>query len=320
MKESQVLDILTKAGFRPKKRGENISIRCPLAPYTPLHRGSRDSRPSMGIKVMGGAVLVNCFTCQFKSRQLSWLFKRLNSHNRHWGGAVTACLEMERESLGSGLADLQKRGYGGSTKEELKPFDESIYAPYSRVFHKYWLSRGVSLETGKRWDVGLDRERGRVLVPFRCPKGKLWGAVGGSFTGSKPKYINYWRMKKGLQLMGSQLIKRSKKIVITEGMVDAMLADQALINAGLGDTYGVVSVLGASLTEAQGRILNSIASEVILAFDNDEAGRLGQRSAQKTIGKSLLVRTVTQAQGRKDFGESTQEEIVEVIRKSKLLI
>ena len=127
-------------------------------------------------------------------------------------------------------------------------------------------------------------------------------------------------MKKGLQLMGSQLIKRSKKIVITEGMVDAMLADQALINAGLGDTYGVVSVLGASLTEAQGRILNSIASEVILAFDNDEAGRLGQRSAQKTIGKSLLVRTVTQAQGRKDFGESTQEEIVEVIRKSKLLI
>ena len=40
--------------------------------------------------------------------------------------------------------------------------------------------------------------------------GNLWGAVGRSYVGATPKYMNYWEMKKGTQLLGAQRNQKLK--------------------------------------------------------------------------------------------------------------
>jgi len=319
-KEQAILDILSKSNLRPRQGADNISIPCPLAPYTPLHKGNWDSRPSMGIKVTESSVLVHCFTCGFRSGQLSYLYSRLAHADSRWQTAFEAVKEMETKYLANGLMSLKKQGFYQKKVQKDQPLDESLFQPYARKFAPYLQRRGITLETGKRWDVGVDQDKHRAIIPVRDIKGQLWGAVGRSYNGAMPKYLNYWEMKKGTQLMGAQLIKEAKTTVIVEGTLDAMLADQAIRSNGLDSEYNVVSILGASLSETQAHKLVGCSNSVIVALDADQAGERGTKRAKDLLGNRLLTRFASiGAIGKKDFGDCSEQEIVSVIQNSKLI-
>lgn len=318
-KQQAVLDILQRCNFRVRQGAQNLSIPCPLAPYTPLHRNNHDSHPSMGIKVTEGAVLVNCFTCRFKSGQLSYLFSRLNSHDSRWGSALDAVLELEKQYLALGIQNLKSMGLYRDHTPKPKSIDESFFEPFARKFAPYLQRRGITLETGKRWGVGVDVEQKRAVIPVRDFSGKLWGAVGRSYANETPKYMNYWEMKKGTQLLGAQLIKTAKTTVIVEGSLDALLADQAIQQAGLGDQYHVVSILGAVLTEDQANLLVRCSNDVLIALDADEAGQRGLAKAKELLSTRLMTKVANIASvGKKDFGECTSQEIISVLQSATL--
>jgi len=321
-KELAVLDLLSKSGFRTRVGASNISIPCPLAKYSPLHKRSYDVKPSMGIKVTESAVLVNCFTCGFKCGQLSYLYKRLASHNQKaWSVALNKCHELEKQFLELGLSNLSKTGYFKKPEPPPQPIDESEWAQYGNMFSKYFLSRNITLETGKRWGVGVDQIRNRAMIPIRDFKNNLWGAVGRAINPGKhdPKYFNYWQFKKSDHLLGSQLIKSHKKIVVVEGSMDAMRADQAIMNAGMQDQYGVVSILGSKLSDKQAEILIKCSLEVVLAFDYDQAGYDGMLQAHKKLNKKIMTSVCCIGDvARKDFGECNDEEILAVISNSRM--
>lgn len=319
-KQQAVLDILQRCNFRVRQGAQNLSIPCPLAPYTPLHKNDYDSHPSMGIKVTEGAVLVNCFTCRFKSGQLSYLFNRLNSYDSRWKGALEATQELEKQYLSLGIANLKSMGLYKECKPQAIPVDESLFEPFSRKFAPYLKRRGVSLDTGIRWGVGVDLDQKRAVIPVRDFSGNLWGAVGRSYVGATPKYMNYWEMKKGTQLLGAQLITKAKTTVIVEGSLDALLADQALREAGLGDEYNVVSILGASLSEAQANLLVRCSNDIIIALDADDAGQRGVDKAKGLLCTRLMSKVADIGSvHKKDFGECSALEIVDVIQNARLL-
>lgn len=320
-KEQAILEILQKCNFKPRRGSQNLSIPCPLAPYTPLHKNNWDSHPSMGIKVTEGSVLVNCFTCHFKSGQLSYLFHRLNSHDRKWGEALNAVVELESKYLSQGLDNLKSMGlYVDKNKKSSEPLDEALFSPFSRQFAPYLQRRGVTIDTGKRWGVGVDVKQKRAVIPVRDFSGALWGAVGRSYINQNPKYMNYWEMKKGTQLLGAHLIKQSKTTIIVEGSLDALLTDQALRSLGFEDQYNVVSILGASLSEKQANLLVRCSNDVIVALDADEAGQKGLLRAKELLSTRLLSkRADISTVGKKDFGECSSQEILEVISNSALL-
>lgn len=319
-KESAVISILERSGWRVKRSGQNLSIGCPLAPYSPLHRSAVDSRPSMGIKVDTESVLVNCFTCGFKAGQLSYLFKRLAYHHASWQPAVDACLEMESAYLEDGLTFLKTQGYMPQPKQVDAQVGETLWTPYARQLHPYWSTRGIADQTVMRWDCGWDQEKGRVLVPVRDHSYRLWGAVGRAVNeGARPKYLNYFDMSKGKHLLGAHVVGEAKSIVIVEGSFDAMRCEQALFNAGLKDDYGVLALMGASMSDDQIRRICSMAHEVILAFDGDEAGQRGQASAYQKINRLLMTRQVHfGALGVKDFGECEEAQIISIIEGADL--
>lgn len=318
-KYADVIDILKRSNFRPKEGSSNIAIPCPLAPYTPLHKNNVDGRPSMGIKVTQSAVLVHCFTCGFKSGQLSYLYSRLAHHNPVWSRALMAVQSLEATYLSQGLAALGDMGYLQVQEEVDKPLDESLYTPYSGKFAPYLLRRGVSLDTGKRWGVGVDLERKRSIIPVRGTSGELWGAVGRTYIGENPKYLNYWEMKKGKHLMGAHLIKRQSCTIVVEGSIDALITDQAIQNAGRGSDYNVVSVLGSSISKEQAQKIIAVSTEVYLALDADEAGQRGVTTALKLLSKRVITKVCDIGSvGAKDFGSCSEEAIIYSIDRATL--
>lgn len=319
-KQQAVIQLLNKSRFRTRVGSENISIPCPLAAYSPLHKSKVDSRPSMGIKVTESAVLVHCFTCGFKSGQLSYLYARLAKHDQRWRPALQAVQEMEAQYLSAGLAALESIGYMRAEATQDKPFDESLFAPYANQFAPYLKRRGIALETGKRWGVGVDTQRRRAVIPVRDRQGALWGAVGRSYIDEKPKYLNYWEMKKGKHLLGEHLITEACTTIIVEGSLDALICDQAVHRAGYQDDYNVVSILGSSLTSVQAQKIISCSHEVILALDADEAGQRGTKSAIDLLGKRIMTRVANiSSVGKNDFGACSDAEIGHVVENATLI-
>lgn len=318
-KQEAIIHLLKNSNFRVKLGAENISIPCPLAPYTPLHKNNVDSRPSMGIKVTEGAVLVNCFTCGFKCGQISYLYSKLAHCDSMWSPALLAARQLESEFLASGLSSL-KGGYYQKPVVKDEPLDEALFVPYSRKFAPYLAKRGVSLETGKRWGVGVDLERKRAVIPVRDTKGLLWGAVGRTYVNEQPKYLNYWKMKKGQHLLGAHLIKRSATTIVVEGSLDAMIADQAIHNTGASEDYNVVSILGSTLSKTQAQKLVSVSNEIILALDADQAGYRGVSSALALLSNRVFTKVADIAcVGEKDFGSCSPEQIKFVIDNARLV-
>lgn len=315
-KEEKVEEILRISGFKMRRGESNIGIGCPLAPYSPLHSSNKDSRPSMGIKITDTSVLVNCFTCGFKARKLSFLYKRLAHHDSYWSPAVDACLQMESEEIMQGLSSMS---YLAKKKEELKPFDESLFTPFSGHIPRYLMKRGVSIDTAKRWGLGFDKERKRAVFPVRDYQGQLWGCVGRSINGAHPKYLNYWEMKKGKQVLGAHLIRTQKKIIVVEGVLDAVIAEQVLYKERRGD-YGIVSILGASMTKEQVELILKFSTEVILCFDNDQAGENGCSQSKSLLSPHVMTRVGSlRAVGKKDFGECSHTEVLDVIDNARLI-
>lgn len=89
----------------------------------------------------------------------------------------------------------------------------------------------------------------------------------------------------GVELFGQQQATGGKKLIITEGELDCMAVAQAMYDH-YGKYYAVVSIPSASQTKAilDNRDFVRQYPEVILMFDQDEAGENAVESAAKIIG------------------------------------
>jgi DNA primase catalytic core len=117
-----------------------------------------------------------------------------------------------------------------------------------------------------------DRMRNRVIFPIHDQQGAPRGFAGRLLTGDGPKYLNtpetdlYQKrfLLYGLHLAHQSIVDTGKAVVV-EGYTDAIAAHQA----GLTN---VVATGGIALTEEHLKTLESITSNVTLAFDGDHAG------------------------------------------------
>lgn len=134
--------------------------------------------------------------------------------------------------------------------------------------------------------------RNRVMTPIIDVRGNVI-AFGGRIlndnrapNGEKRKYMNTGDTlvyKKTNEVFGLNFAKDSgkKEIIICEGYMDVIAMNQA------GFT-NCVAGCGTALTEAQARLISRYADEVILAYDNDKAGRQALERAIKLFNKTDL--------------------------------
>ncbi len=149
--------------------------------------------------------------------------------------------------------------------------------------YDYLLSKGhniddiVTLGLVKEGEKGYyDSFRDRIMFPIYSPSGDVIAFGGRTLEDRKdiPKYINSSEnpvFHKGQNLYGikekGNVIRRKAYSIIMEGYMDVLSAH----SFGFDVT---VASLGTAFTEEQARLLKRYTSNVILAFDMDNAGRV----------------------------------------------
>ena len=114
-----------------------------------------------------------------------------------------------------------------------------------------------------------------------------------ALDGSEPKYLNSPETpvyQKGRTLYGlswaKDAVRREGRIVLVEGYLDVARA----IEAGVAE---VAATCGTALTTNHARLLRRFTENVVMNFDQDEAGqKASTRSAEALLEESLQVRVV----------------------------
>jgi DNA primase len=151
--------------------------------------------------------------------------------------------------------------------------------------------------------VPYDRFRDRVMFPIHDRSGRVIAFGGRAMEpGAKAKYLNSPEtalFHKGALLFNHHRARKtahdSGEIIVVEGYIDAI----AVSEAGFPN---VVAPLGTALTADQCALLWGIASEPILCFDGDSAGRRAAFRAIETalplIGASKSLRFALLPEGQ----------------------
>lgn len=161
--------------------------------------------------------------------------------------------------------------------------------------------RGLSQETVERFGVkvALSEQDGKTVTHHYYPDRK-----GGKVTGyevrevATKKFSALGDRRGDVELWGAHLCVPAKKLFITEGRCDAMALYQS-IKENTAERYAnkepaVVSLTrgaaGAAKDVTQNRQFISQYDEIILAFDQDEAGRRAEKDVLKLLPTCKVVR------------------------------
>lgn len=125
---------------------------------------------------------------------------------------------------------------------------------------------------------GVDKGTHPIVLPYRNAAGNLAGFAYRSMLPSiEPKYLLDKGIKRGGQLYNFIPKNRTQDLVITEGLLDALIATAR-------EVPNVAALLGRSITEEQTRQAVRHGGRITLCLDADEAGRTG---TQEAISKLL---------------------------------
>lgn len=210
---------------------------------------------------------------------------------------------------------LSERGLSEATIEEF----EIGWAPNgSEMLNLHLMKRGYAPEDIVRAGLAfkserglqLDRFRGRIMFPIHNHVGKTVGFTGRIFPkfddGSMGKYINspetpifnkskllygFWKSKNA--------IREANSVFLVEGQMDFLMSYQAGIQ-------NAVASSGTALTADHLRALRRLTDQLVLSFDNDEAGwAAGERAIDLAEAADFNVKVIV-LDGFKDPADAIQ--------------
>jgi DNA primase len=178
------------------------------------------------------------------------------------------------------LGYLRKRNLSAETLETLKVG----YAPNSwNALLTYFQGKGVDLPLlekaglvlpGQKKPDYYDRFRGRVIFPIFSLTGKVVGFGGRTVIDADPKYLNSPDTpvySKGKMLYGlnwtKESVREAGEVILVEGYTDFA----SLYQAGIKN---IAASLGTSLTIDQAELARRFATNIILNYDGDSAGKM----------------------------------------------
>lgn len=146
------------------------------------------------------------------------------------------------------------------------------------------LATGILLENSK--GKIYDRFYSRLIFPIMDIRDRVIAFGGRVLDNSLPKYVNSPENEiyiKGKNLYGMNIAKKEKldNIIIVEGYMDAI----ALQRSGF---HNAVASLGTALTDNQARLVKKYTDNVIIGYDQDDAGQEATLRALDILKKKNL--------------------------------
>ena len=325
-----------------KKRGKNFVGLCPF---------HNEKTPSFTVYPENGSFY--CFGCGAGGEVVSFIRRAENldfiEAVRFLCDRVG--MTMPSDGFDDSLAQKRRKIYE-MNREAARFFHECLLSEKGKTALQYYLDRGYTKKTITRFGLGYApdewrallshlREKGysyedayeanlarksekngktlffdnfcnRVIVPIIDARGNVVAFGGRVLDNSKPKYINTADTpvyKKSLGVFGLNFAKNSKEksLILVEGYMDAI----ALHQAGFTNS---IACLGTALTGEMAHLLSRYADEILLAYDNDEAGQKATERAMKVFSSIGMKIRVIRLSGGKDPDEILKKFGAEKIR------
>ena len=157
-----------------------------------------------------------------------------------------------------------------------------------------------------------DKFRNRLMLPVIDTRGDVVAFGSRVLDQSEPKYMNSSETpvySKRRVLYGLNLAKKSKRpnIILCEGNLDIVTLHQAGFD-------NAVASMGTALTPEQVRLLSRFTKELVLCYDNDNAGKIATERALQILNNSDFTVKVLQLPKRLVDGEYIKQDADDFIK------
>ena len=157
-----------------------------------------------------------------------------------------------------------------------------------------------------------DKFRNRLMLPVIDTRGDVVAFGSRVIDNSEPKYMNSSETpvySKRRVLYGLNLAKKTKRpnIILCEGNLDIVTLHQAGFD-------NAVASMGTALTTEQIRLLSRFTKELVLCYDNDNAGKIATERALQLLNQSEFSVKVLQLPRRLVDGEYRKQDADDFIK------
>lgn len=286
-----------------RKVNSNLMITCPY------HKNGQEKTPSCGILLetkasrdkVHKAGTVHCFTCG-ETHTLEELISYV--YGIYDKGAYGT--EWLLEKFGILSTDDITFDCDFVVDKEVSVVNYKEFKQY----HPYFASRGISERVAEAFDLGYDEFHDSVVIPHFDKVGNCIMLIKRSIK--EHVYMNTSGSAKTDSVYGIHMIyKKLEKLVdneyvfVVEGAFDALKLWQ--------HGYPAVGILQASISDNQVNLISQLPfQKIVIATDNDEAGRRVALQLAKKLSKTKEVYFMTYPSGVKDPGEMTPTQLKEL--------
>lgn len=314
-----------------KRRGKNLVGLCPF---------HNEKTPSFTVYPESRSFY--CFGCGAGGDVISFVRRmdNLDYIEAVKSVAQMAGMSMPEDGYDDTLSKQRQRLLEAN-REAARFYHACLMDPKNKDALDYFLKRGLSINTIRRFGLGYapndwrelinhlkskgfneqelvlanlarrsdkngranyyDNFRNRVMFPIIDLRGNVIAFGGRVMDDSKPKYINtsdtlVYKKSNGVFAMNLAKNNNDNKFILVEGYMDVI----ALHQAGFTNA---IACLGTAFTNEQANLLSRYAEEIIICYDNDEAGKTATARALGVLGKTGLKLRVVSMSGGKDADE-----------------
>ncbi len=168
----------------------------------------------------------------------------------------------------------------------------------------YFERSGLIIERERQKGTYYDRFRNRIMFPIWDTQGRIVGFAGRAVGDETPKYLNspdtpVFHKRKELYALhlAKPSIRNIGTVCVTEGYMDVISMFQN------GIDYAVAG-MGTALSHEQARALLLLSDDVVLSYDQDEAGKRAVRrciDVFREAGGSTRVLSLVDAKDPDEF-------------------
>ena len=190
-------------------------------------------------------------------------------------------------------------------------WDSLITAMSAQGYEKIELIEAGLAVSSSKGSV-YDKFRNRLMFPVIDVRGDVLGFGGRSLGEEEPKYLNSPEtiiFSKRRILYGINIAKNTKRpnIILCEGNIDVITLHQAGFD-------NAIASMGTSLTLEQTRLIARYVKEIIICYDNDEAGKKATDRALDMLKNSeFSVKVITLPDKIVD-GQSKKQDVDDFIK------
>ena len=191
-------------------------------------------------------------------------------------------------------------------------WDTLIRAMAAKGYDKADLLEAGLAVAGKNGGI-YDKYRNRLMLPVIDVRGDVIGFTSRVMDDSTPKYLNTPEtaiFKKRSILYGLNYAKNTKRpnFILVEGNIDVITLHQA----GFDNT---IATMGTALTEEHVRMIGKYTKELVLCYDNDNAGMdATQRAIALLKNSDIAVKVLQLPRRRTDNGELVKQDADDYIK------